>query len=247
MAFQFLTLVRQTIAEEDFGWSVLERGENKWGILQLLTSLVWILFFPVCLIKAKYIGFLRVLCSNCHLATSEGAGVPWSGCWSLCLLCSETNTHTWNWWLCFVEGYVWRCSRHFCTKSSFGLSNCWQLTLCYVFGCVILYCIAVHFKVLIIVGLPERLCSNVNVKLEGERYLTNLTMHNSWNYLSSVVQPSATYGPVPCPVCLSKGLLQLPFHCINFQIYACQVIVFYTFNKTVYSIKMCFYILENFQ
>lgn len=32
-------------------------------------------FFSVGLIKMRYIGFLRVLCSNCHLATLEGAGV----------------------------------------------------------------------------------------------------------------------------------------------------------------------------
>lgn len=31
--------------------------------------------FSVGLIKMRYIGFLRVLCSNCHLATFEGAGV----------------------------------------------------------------------------------------------------------------------------------------------------------------------------
>lgn len=68
-------------------------------------------------------------------------------------------------------------------------------------------CIAVHFKVLISVGLHERQCCNINVKFSGGRYLMNLKMHNSWNCLSSLVQASVKYGLVPCPICLNKGLL----------------------------------------
>lgn len=133
--FQFLGLVRQTTVKGDLGWSVPRRGENKWGILQVLTSLVWILFFSVGLIKMRYIGFLRVLCSNCHLATLEGAGVPWGSCWIQEVQWSERNTHTLNWLHCFVEGYAWRCSRHFCTKSTFSFLNNQPLTV----GCILLF------------------------------------------------------------------------------------------------------------
>lgn len=120
MEFQFLRLVRQTAVEEDLGWSGPKCGENKWGILQVLTSLLWILFFfSVGLIKMRYIGFLRVLCSNCHLAIFEGAGVSWGSCWTQEVKWSETNSPTWNWLHCFVGGYGWRWSRHFCPKSSF--------------------------------------------------------------------------------------------------------------------------------
>lgn len=53
------------------------------------------------------------------------------------------------------------------------------------------------------VGLHERICSNVNVKFGGERYLINVKIHNSWNCLFSVFQPSAKYGLVPRSVYLN--------------------------------------------